>query len=148
MLYFKEFIRALPCRNIARIRRKTFPTKMSVLSIEKRIQPSTSSLFYEERVNENNAISIRNTLTLYFEYFLIIWTLSPIQIKCLLSVLVSFFGIFDCTLNALLLFTSHIVTRNNKVGMWAVKLRFLLIHENMLKNIATAPARSECTGKH
>ena len=29
--------------------------------------------------------------------------------------------------------------------MWAVKLRFVLIYENMLKNIATA--RSECTAK-
>ena len=30
--------------------------------------------------------------------------------------------------------------------IWAVKLRFLLIYENMLKSIATA--RSECTAKH
>ena len=30
--------------------------------------------------------------------------------------------------------------------IWAVKLRFLLIYENMLKIIATA--RSECTAKH
>ena len=30
--------------------------------------------------------------------------------------------------------------------MWAVKLRFLLIYENMLKSIATA--RSDCTAKH
>ena len=30
--------------------------------------------------------------------------------------------------------------------MWAVKLRFLLIYENMLKSIAMA--RSECTAKH
>ena len=29
--------------------------------------------------------------------------------------------------------------------IWAVKLRFLLIYENMLKSIATA--RSECTAK-
>ena len=29
--------------------------------------------------------------------------------------------------------------------MWAVKLQFLLIYENMLKSIATA--RSECTTK-
>ena len=30
--------------------------------------------------------------------------------------------------------------------LWAVKLRFFLIYENMLKSIATA--RSECTVKH
>ena len=30
--------------------------------------------------------------------------------------------------------------------IWAVKLRFLLIYEIMLKSIATA--RSECTAKH
>ena len=30
--------------------------------------------------------------------------------------------------------------------IWAVKLRFLLINENMLKRIATP--RSECTVKH
>ena len=30
--------------------------------------------------------------------------------------------------------------------LWAVKLRFFLIYENMLKSIATA--RSECTAKH
>ena len=30
--------------------------------------------------------------------------------------------------------------------MWAVKLRFLLIYENILKNMATA--RGECTIKH
>ena len=30
--------------------------------------------------------------------------------------------------------------------IWAVKLRFLLIYENMLKNIATAS--SECTAKY
>ena len=40
---------------------------MSALSFEKGGQPSTSSLSYGERVNENKAISIRNTLTLYFE---------------------------------------------------------------------------------
>ena len=30
--------------------------------------------------------------------------------------------------------------------IWVVKLRFLLIYENMLKSIATT--RSECTAKH
>ena len=30
--------------------------------------------------------------------------------------------------------------------IWAVKLRFILIYENMLKSIATA--RNECTAKH
>ena len=30
--------------------------------------------------------------------------------------------------------------------MWAVKLRFLIIYENMLKSIATT--RSKCTAKH
>ena len=30
--------------------------------------------------------------------------------------------------------------------IWAVKLQFLLIYENMLKSIAMAP--SECTTKH
>ena len=41
-----------------------------------------------------------------------------------------------------------IVTRNNKhsLEIWVVKLRFLLICENMLESIATA--RSECTRKH
>ena len=43
-------------------------------------------------------------------------------------------------------FTYNIVTRNNSLEIWAVKLRFLLIYENMLKSIATA--RSECTAKH
>ena len=42
-------------------------------------------------------------------------------------------------------FTYNIVTRNNSLEIWAVKLRFLLIYENMLKSIATA--RSECTAK-
>ena len=40
---------------------------MSALSFKKRAQRSISSLSYEESVNENKAISIRNTLTLYFE---------------------------------------------------------------------------------
>ena len=40
---------------------------MSALSSEKRTQPSTSSLSYEEKMNENKTISIRNTFTLYFE---------------------------------------------------------------------------------
>ena len=31
--------------------------------------------------------------------------------------------------------------------MWAVKLRFLLIYENMLKSIAIAKARNEWTAK-
>ena len=31
-----------------------------------------------------------------------------------------------------------IVTQNNSLEMWAVKLQFLLISENMLKNIASA----------
>ena len=35
---------------------------------------------------------------------------------------------------------------NRSQEIWAVKLRFLLIHENMLKSIATA--RSEFTAKH
>ena len=33
-----------------------------------------------------------------------------------------------------------------RLEIWAVKLRFLLIYEIMLKSIATA--RSECTAKH
>ena len=40
---------------------------MSALSFDKRVQPSTSSLCYEERVNENKTIFLRNTLTSYFE---------------------------------------------------------------------------------
>ena len=40
---------------------------MSALSFEKTAQSLTISLTYGERVNENTAISIRNTLTLYFE---------------------------------------------------------------------------------
>ena len=43
-------------------------------------------------------------------------------------------------------FTYNIVTRNNSLEIWAVKLRFLLIYENMLKSIATA--RSESTAKY
>ena len=35
--------------------------------------------------------------------------------------------------------------RNNSLEIWAVKLRFLLIYEDMLKSIATA--RGECTAK-
>ena len=38
-----------------------------------------------------------------------------------------------------------IVTRNNSLEIQAVKLRFLLIYEILLKSIATA--RSECTAK-
>ena len=34
----------------------------------------------------------------------------------------------------------------HSLEIWAVKLRFLLIYENVLKSIATA--RSECTAKH
>ena len=45
---------------------------MSAPSFEERVQPSTSSLSYGERVNENKAISIRNTLTLYFEYCIVL----------------------------------------------------------------------------
>ena len=33
-----------------------------------------------------------------------------------------------------------------RLEIWTVKLRFLLIYENMLKSIAMA--RSECTAKH
>ena len=40
---------------------------MSALSFEKTAQSLTISLTYGERVNENTAISIRNTLTLHFE---------------------------------------------------------------------------------
>ena len=40
---------------------------MSALSFQKRTQSATISLSYGERVNENKAISMRNTLTLYFE---------------------------------------------------------------------------------
>ena len=40
---------------------------MSVLRFEKRVHPSASSLSYGEKVNENRAISFRNTLTKYFE---------------------------------------------------------------------------------
>ena len=43
-------------------------------------------------------------------------------------------------------FTYNIVTRNNSLEIWAVKLRFLLIYENMLKSIATAHSKS--TTKH
>ena len=47
-------------------------------------------------------------MTLYFEYFLIIWTSSSVQARYVSSVLVFFFGgMFDSTLNTLLLFTSH-----------------------------------------
>ena len=45
---------------------------MPGISFEKRTQPSISSFSYRERVNKYNAIFIRNALTLYFEYFLII----------------------------------------------------------------------------
>ena len=38
-----------------------------------------------------------------------------------------------------------IATRHSQ-EIWAVKLRFLLIYENMLRNIATTS--SECTAKH
>ena len=40
---------------------------MSVLRFEKNVQPSTSSLSYGEKVNENKTISVRNTLTLNFD---------------------------------------------------------------------------------
>ena len=39
----------------------------------------------------------------------------------------------------------HKIFNNNSLEIWAVKLRFLLIYENMLKSIATAC--SECTAK-
>ena len=40
----------------------------------------------------------------------------------------------------------HSHKKKHSLEIWAVKLRFLLIYENMLKSIATA--RSECTAKH
>ena len=36
--------------------------------------------------------------------------------------------------------------KEHSLKIWAVKLRFISIFENMLKNTATA--RSECTAKH
>ena len=40
----------------------------------------------------------------------------------------------------------HSHKKYDRLEIWVVKLRFLLIYENMLKSIATA--RSECTAKH
>ena len=40
----------------------------------------------------------------------------------------------------------HSHKKKHSLEIWAVKLRFLLIYENVLKTIATA--RSECTAKH
>ena len=40
----------------------------------------------------------------------------------------------------------HSYKKKHSLEIWAVKLRFVLIYENMLKSIATA--RSECTAKH
>ena len=39
----------------------------------------------------------------------------------------------------------HSHKKYDSLEIWVVKLRFLLIYENMLKSIATA--RSECTAK-
>ena len=39
-----------------------------------------------------------------------------------------------------------VVKRNNSLEIWAVKLWFLFIYENVLKSIATA--HSECTAKY
>ena len=44
------------------------------------------------------------------------------------------------------LYYLHSHKKKHGLEIWAVKLRFLLIYENMLKSIATA--RSECTAKH
>ena len=41
---------------------------------------------------------------------------------------------------------NHSHKKKHSLEIWAVKLRFHLIYENMLKSIATA--RSECTAKH
>ena len=41
---------------------------------------------------------------------------------------------------------SHSHKKQHSLEIWAVKHRFLLLYENMLKSIATA--RSECTAKH
>ena len=46
---------------------------------------------------------------------------------------------------AYLIFCQTIVTRNNSMEIWAVKLQFFLIYENILKSTATA--RSEYTAK-
>ena len=42
--------------------------------------------------------------------------------------------------------SDHSHKKKHSLEIWAVKLRFLLSYENMLKSIATA--RSECTAKH
>ena len=39
----------------------------------------------------------------------------------------------------------HSYKKKHSLEIWAVKLRFVLIYENMLKSIVTA--RSECTAK-
>ena len=41
---------------------------------------------------------------------------------------------------------NHSHKKKDSLEIWTVKLRFLLIYENMLKSIAKA--RSECTAKH
>ena len=45
----------------------------------------------------------------------------------------------------LMILFHHSHKKKHSLEIWAVKLRFLLIYGNMLKNIATA--RSECTAK-
>ena len=42
--------------------------------------------------------------------------------------------------------TVTIITTSLSLEVWAVKLPFLLVYENILKNIATA--HGECTAKH
>ena len=48
-------------------------------------------------------------------------------------------------MGVLMQFNLPIVTRNNSLAIWAVKLEILLIYEIMLKSTATAC--SECTAK-
>ena len=61
---------------------------------------------------------------------------------CSCFILVSVETKFEVDTTSIIL---RILTRNNSLEIWAVKLRFLLIFEIMLKRIATA--RSECTVK-
>ena len=54
--------------------------------------------------------------------------------------------LYVCILLFIVCVINHSHKKSPSLEIWAVKLRFLLIYENMLKSIATA--RSECTVKH
>ena len=92
------------------------------------------------------------TMMFYFDIFFILLFSNPAFCRLLKSlglVLVITIGLlnfFSITLQQCCLSFIQSQKKQHSLEIWAVKLRFLLIYENMLKSITTA--RSECTAKH